>query len=784
MAGGKKFKPKEPYTHRLKKILEEYPDSSQVLREILQNSDDAQSTEQVFILDHNTYRIESLLMPGLNRFQGPALLSKNNTKFNDDDFTSLENLANSEKQGQYDKIGEMGVGFNSIYHLCDSCSFITNDNFVILDPHEWCYEGGHVYDNFIEDSLSQEYPDQFYPFKNLGKLSIPCDGSFEGTIFRYPLRTKKGSKESKISKTTYQPDHVLEMFKTFFEKDSIGETEPELIYRISLKDARKIRKERQMIVKKIAPMMKDLKENKLEQQRTPLYTSYRVSLVRCERGDVVEDSSWFIVNMLGDLHDANRKFPDDFGERLGTVPIVGLATKLNSGQNGDKLHGGLFCFFPLHIDTPFRVSINGHFAVTNNRRNLWSGIDKDLAINSLANLKVRWNHYLFEKTIPQAWVKFLIELRPHVSPEDYYKFWPILAPVQFISSSFFKNLLENMISNLNADDKIFCGPSKMLSISTGYFQEESIVSQFLKKNKDKWEEDKLTRQETFELFNYLLNDENDKILEGLKMIPLADGTFKTISQRGTTTYICPDSLTDDENDPREIFKDQLDKLIVKDIPCSLLSRLCDKVTTKGWNFNIEMLTAPIIANMVKNYLNHPNSNKDEIDMETRFEWINQLWNYLCNKFNEKDLISFEDIHLIPTKQNILRKLKTGQIKYFWNSTEGLQNSFDQINSILEKLGVIFVNREFEDNIAYLKIRLSAYICNISDIESVLSSLNTDEVYNLYPPEAERFIEYLSHYLHITPSLTKDHIEIIKCLPIFKEVGKDEIISLRFDEQIS
>ncbi|CAG8624988.1 705_t:CDS:2, partial [Racocetra fulgida] len=649
MAGGKKFKPKEPYTHRLKKILEEYPDSSQVLREILQNSDDAQSTEQVFILDHNTYRIESLLMPGLNRFQGPALLSKNNTKFNDDDFTSLENLADSEKQGQYDKIGEMGVGFNSIYHLCDSCSFITNDNFVILDPHEWCYEGGHVYDNFIEDNLSQEYPDQFYPFKNLGKLSIPCDGSFQGTIFRYPLRTKKGSKESKISKTTYQPDQVLEMFKTFFEKDSvncllflryieyiefyelkIGETEPELIYRISLKDARKIRKERQMIVKKIAPMMKDLKENKLEQQRTTLYTSYRVSLVQCERGVVVEDSSWFIVNMLGDLHDANRKFPDDFGERLGTVPIVGLATKLNLGQNGDKLHGGLFCFFPLHIDTPFRVSINGHFAVTNNRRNLWSGIDKDL---------------------------------------------------------------------------------------------------FLKQNKDKWE-DKLTRQETFELFNYLLNDENDEILEGLKMIPLANGTFKTISiyQRGTITYICPDSLTgDDENDPREIFKDQLDKLIAKDIPCSLLSRLCDKVTTERWNFNIEMLTAPIIANMAKNYLNHPNSNKDEIDMETRFEWINQLWNYLCNKFNEKDLISFEDIHLIPTKQNTLRKLKT---------------------------------------------------------ESVLSSLNTDEAYNLDPPEAELFIKYLSHYLYITPPLTKDHIEIIKRLPIFKEVDKDEIISLRFNEQVS
>ena len=56
---GKEFKPREPYTHRLRKILEEYPDGSQVLREILQNSDDAKSIEQIFILDHNTYPSDS-----------------------------------------------------------------------------------------------------------------------------------------------------------------------------------------------------------------------------------------------------------------------------------------------------------------------------------------------------------------------------------------------------------------------------------------------------------------------------------------------------------------------------------------------------------------------------------------------------------------------------------------------------------------------------------------------------------------------------------------------------
>ena len=115
-AKGREFKPREPYTYRLRKILEEYPDGSQILREILQNSDDAKSTEQIFILDHNKYPSNKLLKPyfvnnyqrtnlQLDRYQGPALLAKNNTIFEERDFQSLLKLADSEKQDQFDKIG-------------------------------------------------------------------------------------------------------------------------------------------------------------------------------------------------------------------------------------------------------------------------------------------------------------------------------------------------------------------------------------------------------------------------------------------------------------------------------------------------------------------------------------------------------------------------------------------------------------------------------------------------------------------------------------------------------
>src|SRR3954463_12589433 len=127
-AKGRGFKPREPYTHRLRKILEEYPDGSQVLREILQNSDDAKSTEQIFILDHNTYSSDKLFEPHLDnyrrdkktdlkldRYQGPALLAINNTIFKERDFQSLLKLADSEKRDQFDKIGGKEIFFLPLF---------------------------------------------------------------------------------------------------------------------------------------------------------------------------------------------------------------------------------------------------------------------------------------------------------------------------------------------------------------------------------------------------------------------------------------------------------------------------------------------------------------------------------------------------------------------------------------------------------------------------------------------------------------------------------------------
>jgi hypothetical protein len=268
----------------------------------------------------------------------------------------------------------MGVGFNSIYHITDSPSFITGDKYIILDPHEWYFNGGIQFD-FVKEQLSKDYPDQFAPFK------ISCDKPFNGTIFRYPLRTNQDSVDSKISNKVYKPEAILDMFHKFYEKESINcllflkyierihfyelkedATEPELLYTIQLENVDDhVRKQRRSIVEKIIPMMNSLKSKELD-NHNQLETSYVASFSRQRKGYPKEISSWLILNYLDDLLKAEAYFHENFGKYIGDykfIPNVGLAVPLNNLNATGKL----FCFLPLPIDMPFLVSVHGYFAV-------------------------------------------------------------------------------------------------------------------------------------------------------------------------------------------------------------------------------------------------------------------------------------------------------------------------------------------------------------------------------------------------------------------------------------
>ncbi|CAG8695304.1 15156_t:CDS:2, partial [Acaulospora colombiana] len=425
-------------------ILDEYPDELQIFREILQNSDDAKSRQQIFILDRNSYPTQTLFEPDyegpnrtnlkLNRYQGPALISRSDAIFEARDFKTLFKLVDSEKNDQFDRIGVKGIDFNSVYHITDSPSLIISDCYVIFDPHEWYYDGG-IKCNFIEKAV--DYPDQFAPFR------IPCDRKFEGTLFRYPLRTSEDSIDSIISKKVYRPEDILEMFEKFYQNEGIncllflkyvevikfyelseGETEPNLLYEINIENACEIRPRRRLMARNILSMMELLEKN--PNKITTLESAFTVTFYQKKGQAVPERNQYLIFNWLGNLNTVYKYFQENFKKDIrecNFVPNVGLAIRLGD----QKSNGRLFRFLPLPISTPFQASIHGYFAVNANRT-LWSLADNEyLAADSLARLNVSWNKYLFDKVLPEAWARFLVILQDeysNIQSTELDNFWP------------------------------------------------------------------------------------------------------------------------------------------------------------------------------------------------------------------------------------------------------------------------------------------------------------------------------------------------------------------------
>ena len=141
--GGKKniFKPwgqkQPPLTKNLKSILEGYQDGLAIIKELIQNADDAEATEVSILYDRrpNENYKTSLINPELKEWQGPALWVYNNKKFTEADFNNITKLNAETKRSEATKIGKFGLGFNAVYHLTDVPSILSDDSLVIFDPH-------------------------------------------------------------------------------------------------------------------------------------------------------------------------------------------------------------------------------------------------------------------------------------------------------------------------------------------------------------------------------------------------------------------------------------------------------------------------------------------------------------------------------------------------------------------------------------------------------------------------------------------------------------------------
>ncbi|KAG8900748.1 hypothetical protein FRC00_011484, partial [Tulasnella sp. 408] len=180
---------------RIRDILDDYPAGPAILREILQNTDDAGGT-----------------------VQGPAIIAYNDSSFKPQDWTAIRSISNSSKKGDERSTGKFGLGFCACYHVTDYPHVLSDDKLLILDPHKniKSSSGCIAFSTRRSEPGSdrETYPAHFDAFKGIQDFGAD---TFNGTAVRLPLRHPNSN--SRISSTSMSVEAARELFDNFIKDD-------------------------------------------------------------------------------------------------------------------------------------------------------------------------------------------------------------------------------------------------------------------------------------------------------------------------------------------------------------------------------------------------------------------------------------------------------------------------------------------------------------------------------------------------------------------------------------
>ncbi len=437
---GIEFGQREDLTLRIQNILRDYPFDITVLKELLQNADDAKATNMFVILDKRFHRDKKVLSENWSKLQGPALLVWNNSTFSDSDLRGIQKLGLGSKRTDHESIGQYGIGFNVVYHLTDCPSFVTNnDTLCILDPHCHFVPGatpkspGRM---FSGGDFWKTYPDiQSAYLRN--EISFPEISG--GSLFRFPLRhteelvsmseivQKEGDSADIITAegmhrnlTNWAPqmknamfflNHITELKFCVIEEAS---TTVSTMHHFRTHVDKTNQKHREILYKKVSEF-KNVPGNET------YLIHYPLSLTDLSSEQKVEEK-WIIQQGVGDVHRRNQKwqFVNQVKPKHGMAMPLKPFSEMERGPVEEKpFQGRLFCFLPLPITTYLPLHINGNFILNSTRLNLWYKPEQDD--------KTRWNVQLI-KAIGSSYEKFLVNLKQYFFTQEKYESssWPSL----------------------------------------------------------------------------------------------------------------------------------------------------------------------------------------------------------------------------------------------------------------------------------------------------------------------------------------------------------------------
>ncbi|XP_020793364.2 LOW QUALITY PROTEIN: sacsin [Boleophthalmus pectinirostris] len=494
--GGRFGQTTPPLVEFLKDILRRYPEGGQILKELIQNAEDAGATEVRFMYDETEYGVESLWSPAMAQHQGTALYVYNDAVFTMEDWNGIQEIARSRKREDPLKVGRFGIGFNSVYHITDVPSIFSGDQIAMLDPHQALFganESGQCWNLKTDVKEITELADQFAPYIGILGSSEKTiqDGNFPGTLFRFPLRTSP----SQLSGNIYNKEKVLELFESFkadadtvllflksVQKVSLHLRESDgterVLYEVTASENADDKLERTEALKTLGEAI-DSYSNGVPSSTITCVT-YQLNIeTHDDTAKETQRMSWLVCNGVGGRGMCTDL--DNLADDLKFMPSIGIAMPLTDKEDEEGATAGFsgraFCFLPLRppgeeSETGLPVHVSGFFGLTDNRRSIkWREVDQWRDPAAL------WNELLIMTIIPKAYYTLIIETVRRVqnkndqdfalTPRGTYATWPDPKRIK----SRWKPILQPLFNELLKEKVIYSLNESWVRVDQAVFSE-------------------------------------------------------------------------------------------------------------------------------------------------------------------------------------------------------------------------------------------------------------------------------------------------------------------------
>ncbi|KAK4303245.1 hypothetical protein Pmani_024835 [Petrolisthes manimaculis] len=120
----------------LKKILSQYPDNGQIIKELVQNAEDAGASKVDVVHDTRSLEFPEAHQDVQSFVRGPALCLYNDAVFSEEDWYGIRKLSDSIKKDDPLRVGQFGLGFKSVFHITDYVTIISGSKLLFMDPSE------------------------------------------------------------------------------------------------------------------------------------------------------------------------------------------------------------------------------------------------------------------------------------------------------------------------------------------------------------------------------------------------------------------------------------------------------------------------------------------------------------------------------------------------------------------------------------------------------------------------------------------------------------------------